>query len=115
MSNMQLLTIAVLATMLVTSAVMAAESVSATKYKGKNQALSQANACGNGKLPLNVLCSNVGSQVQGEDNAVSLAGAQQAGDFDHGKKKDHDKDKDKDWDNGPKNGNGHSNGGGPRE
>ncbi|MFY9964692.1 MAG: hypothetical protein WAK50_03045 [Nitrososphaeraceae archaeon] len=43
-----------------------------------NQATSQANACGNGKLPLNVFCQNIGSQVQGDENAVALDGVQQA-------------------------------------
>ena len=42
----------------------------------KNQAISQANACGNGELPLNVYCQNIGSQVQGDENAVSAAGSQ---------------------------------------
>ena len=48
------------------------------KHYDKNQATSQANACGNGKLPLNVFCQNIDSQVQGEENAVSLSGSQQA-------------------------------------
>ena len=42
----------------------------------KNQATSQANACGNGKLPLNIGCQNVGSQIQGDENAVSAAAEQ---------------------------------------
>ena len=46
------------------------------KHYDKNQAISQANACGNGKLPLNVFCQNIDSQVQGEENAVALDGFQ---------------------------------------
>lgn len=49
------------------------------KYE-KNQALSQANACGNGLLPLNVLCSNSASQIQGDENAVSTSSFQEGGD-----------------------------------
>ena len=45
------------------------------KYE-KNQAISQANACGNGELPLNVGCQNIDSQIQGDENAVSLAADQ---------------------------------------
>jgi hypothetical protein len=45
------------------------------KYE-KNQAISQANACGNGELPLNVFCQNIDSQVQGEENAVAIDGTQ---------------------------------------
>jgi hypothetical protein len=43
---------------------------------------SQTNACGNDKLPLNVLCKNIGSQVQGDENAVALDGFQQGGEAD---------------------------------
>jgi hypothetical protein len=45
------------------------------KYE-KNQAISQANACGNGELPLNVGCQNVDSQIQGDENVVALAADQ---------------------------------------
>jgi len=50
------------------------------KHYEKNQAISQANACGNGFLPENVFCQNIGSQVQGDENAVAASGAQQAED-----------------------------------
>jgi len=39
----------------------------------KSQAISQVNDCGNGELPLNVFCSNTASQIQGNENATSLA------------------------------------------
>ncbi len=42
----------------------------------KNQATSQANSCGNGELPLNVGCQNVGSQIQGDENGVALTAQQ---------------------------------------
>jgi hypothetical protein len=84
--------VAVIAAALVGSTVLTADSAFATKY-GKNQATSQANACGDGKLPMYVYCQNINSQVQGEENAVALDGVQQNGD-DHKDKKDggHDKD-----------------------
>ena len=47
------------------------------KHYDKNQAISQANACGNGELPFNIFCQNIGSQVQGEENAVAIDGVQQ--------------------------------------
>jgi hypothetical protein len=68
--------VAVLAATLVGTAAITADSAYATKYKEKNQAISQANACGNGELPLNVGCQNVGSQIQGDENVVSLGAAQ---------------------------------------
>ena len=42
----------------------------------KNQATSQANACGNGKLPTNVGCQNINSQIQGDENGVALSADQ---------------------------------------
>jgi hypothetical protein len=68
--------VAVLAATLVGTAAITADSAYATKYKEKNQAISQANACGNGELPLNVGCQNVGSQIQGDENSVALAADQ---------------------------------------
>ena len=70
---MTLAIVATVAVMLVASAAVATEDAFADKKKKKeyNQALSQANACGNGKLPLNVFCSNSASQIQGDENAVS--------------------------------------------
>ena len=46
----------------------------------KNQAISQADACGNGKLPLNILCQNIGSEIQGDKNALNIIGLQTGGD-----------------------------------
>jgi hypothetical protein len=67
--------VAVMTATLVGATVITADSAFATKYD-KNQAISQANACGNGELPLNVFCQNIGSQVQGDENAVALDGFQ---------------------------------------
>ena len=54
------------------------------KKYGKNQAIGQTNACGNGKLPMYVFCQNIDSQVQGEDNRVVLSGVQGSGEDRHG-------------------------------
>jgi hypothetical protein len=51
------------------------QNVFAEKY-GKNQATSEANACGNEFLPLNIGCQNIHSQVQGDKNAVALSAEQ---------------------------------------
>src|SRR3990170_7739072 len=67
--------VAVLAATLVGTTAITADSAFATKYD-KNQAVSQANACGNGELPLNVGCQNIDSQVQGDENTVALAAEQ---------------------------------------
>jgi hypothetical protein len=69
--------VAAVAVMLIaTSAVTTEDAFAGKKKYEKNQATSQANACGNGVLPLNVGCQNIGSQVQGDENAVSQAAEQ---------------------------------------
>ena len=70
--------VAAMAVMLVGATALATDSAFADGKKkyGKNQATSQANACGNGKLPMYVFCQNTNSQVQGEENGVALDGVQ---------------------------------------
>jgi hypothetical protein len=82
MNTKYLIVVAAMAVMLIGATAFATDIAFADgkkKYE-KNQALSQANACGNGELPLNVLCSNSASQIQGDENAVSTASFQQGGD-----------------------------------
>jgi hypothetical protein len=65
--------VAVIAATLVGTTVITADSAFAYE---KSQATSQANACGNGELPLNVFCQNINSQIQGDENAVNVIGVQ---------------------------------------
>ncbi len=44
-----------------------------------NQATSQANDCGNGDGPFNILCQNLFSQIQGDGNAANIMGSQTGG------------------------------------
>ena len=67
--------ILVAAMLLATTAISMSTSVDVFAYK-KNQAASQANACGNGEIPTNVGCQNTGSQIQGDENSVALAAQQ---------------------------------------
>jgi hypothetical protein len=84
MNTKYMFIVAAMIAMLIGATALATDSAFADKKKhyDKNQAISQANACGNGKLPLNVFCQNIDSQVQGEENAVSLSGSQQAAEED---------------------------------
>jgi hypothetical protein len=79
MNTKYMFIVATMAVMLVGTTALATEDAFADddkkKYE-KNQVTSQANACGNGELPLNVFCQNINSQVQGEENAVSATGSQ---------------------------------------
>ena len=80
MNTKYMFIVATMAVMLIGGTAFATDSAFADKKKhyDKNQATSQANACGNGELPLNVFCQNIDSQVQGEENAVAIDGTQQA-------------------------------------
>ena len=80
MNTKYMVIVAAMAVMLIGATALATEDAFAGKKKHKeyNQATSQANACGNGKLPLNVFCQNIGSQVQGDENAVAASGSQSA-------------------------------------
>jgi hypothetical protein len=51
-------------------------SENAFAYK-ENQATSQAGDCGNGQVPENVGCQNIGSSIQGDENVVNIIGQQQ--------------------------------------
>jgi hypothetical protein len=48
--------------------------VSATSYE-KSQTITQSNECGNYWFPINVICYNLGSQIQGNENSVTVAAA----------------------------------------
>lgn len=56
-------------------------SVFAADYE-KSQIIVQTNECGNYWFPLDVLCSNLSSQVQGDENGISIASAQEQEDGD---------------------------------
>jgi hypothetical protein len=96
MNSKYMFIVATMAVMLVgATAVATGDAFADGKKKyGKNQATSQANACGNGKLSMYVFCQNTGSQVQGEDNAVALGGEQKSGEDRKDKKDGHNGD---DW------------------
>ena len=89
MNTKYMLVIAAMAVMLIgATALTTSESAFAgghghKKSYEKNQATSQVNACGNGKMPMNVYCQNFGSQIQGEDNGVALDGVQSSGEDCH--------------------------------
>ena len=69
--------VAAMTVMLIGATALATEDAFAGKKKyGKNQAISQANDCGNGFLPENVGCQNTASQIQGDENVVVTAADQ---------------------------------------
>jgi hypothetical protein len=60
-------------TLLVPTSFTFPHSVFAGSYEKKSQAMSQTNECGNYWFPVNVICSNLNSQVQGNENNVVIA------------------------------------------
>ena len=73
MNTKYLVVVAAMAVMLIGATALATDDAFADKKKKgyeKNQAVSQANACGNGFMPLNVGCQNTASQIQGDENGV---------------------------------------------
>jgi len=77
MNTKHLVIVAAMTAMLVGATALAStDSAFASKKREYNQATSQANACGNDELPLNIGCQNVNSQVQGDENGVALAADQ---------------------------------------
>jgi hypothetical protein len=81
--------VAITAMLIGATAFATGESVFADKKKyEKSQIVPQANACGDHKLPMSVLCSNTASQIQGNDNSVADASVQNDGKDGFKKKKD---------------------------
>jgi hypothetical protein len=75
--SLAIVAVAAVAAMLVATSLVGTNDAFAGKKKyEKNQATLQANACGNGELPLNVYCQNINSQIQGEENSAALSGFQ---------------------------------------
>jgi hypothetical protein len=58
--------------LLVAVSLMASHSVFAEGYE-KSQVISQINECGNYWFPVNIICSNLNSQNQGDENDVAMA------------------------------------------
>lgn len=78
MNNKHLLIVAALTVMLIGATALSTtdSALAGNKKYEKSQAASQANACGNGKMPLDVFCQNLLSQIQGDGNAVNIIGLQ---------------------------------------
>jgi hypothetical protein len=77
MNTKYMFIVAAMTVMFIGATALATEDAFAGKKKyGKNQAISQANDCGNGFLPENVGCQNTASQIQGDENVVVTAADQ---------------------------------------
>jgi hypothetical protein len=64
----------ILLTIAIAAAGVPLNMVSATSYE-KSQTITQTNECGNYWFPINIICSNLGSQIQGDENSITVAAA----------------------------------------
>jgi hypothetical protein len=79
MNSKYLVIVAAMTAILIGATALATTDSAFAGGKEKNQATSQANACGNGKVSINVGCQNSGSQVQGDENGVAITAQQTFG------------------------------------
>jgi hypothetical protein len=72
--------VAIVAILAVVAAISftATHAVFADNYE-KSQGVTQVNNCGNYWFPINVLCSNLNTEIQGDQNGVAVTGAQEDG------------------------------------
>jgi hypothetical protein len=70
--------VVVIVIVLWTVSFMSTHTVFAGSYE-KTQSASQTNECGNYWFPINVLCSNINPQSQGDKSSVAVTSAQEDG------------------------------------
>ena len=63
----QLAVFGIIVILIVTVSFISSHPVFADSYE-KSQIISQTNECGNYWFPVNIICSNLNSQAQGEEN-----------------------------------------------
>ena len=68
----QLAVFGIIVILIVTVLFISSHPVFAGGYE-KSQIISQTNECGNYWFPVNIICSNLNSQVQGDENDVAMA------------------------------------------
>ncbi|MGH9952777.1 MAG: hypothetical protein ACRD5J_14225 [Nitrososphaeraceae archaeon] len=64
--------IAVFGIIVILVVTVSSHPVFASGYE-KSQIISQTNECGNYWFPVNIICSNLNSQIQGDENDVAMA------------------------------------------
>jgi hypothetical protein len=72
--------VAIVAVLVVVAAISltAIHTVFAENYE-KSQGVTQVNNCGNYWFPINVLCSNLNTEIQDDENSVAVTAAQEDG------------------------------------
>jgi hypothetical protein len=79
----QLAVFGIIAISMVTVSFLPAHPVFADDYE-KSQVISQTNECSNYWFPVNIICSNLNSQTQGDENNVAIAAPAPEADTNYG-------------------------------
>ena len=83
-----------------TATVIADSAFAGEKREYSQASPSQANACGNYEMPINVGCQSTNSQIQGEENAIGITAQQTFSEVDNGNDRGHDRGHDRgNWGN----------------
>jgi CHRD domain len=72
--------LSVVTVMMMLTVMMNADYNNAIAKDERNQAVSQIEECGNGSLSMDILCQDLASELQGEENAIEIAGVQSSSD-----------------------------------
>ncbi|MGH9964800.1 MAG: hypothetical protein ACRD5E_08240 [Nitrososphaeraceae archaeon] len=75
--------IAVFGIIVILVVTVSSHPVFASGYE-KSQIISQTNECGNYWFPVNIICSNLNSQIQGDENDVAIATSTSDSDTNYG-------------------------------
>ena len=71
-ASYQLAVFGIIVILMITVSFISSHPVFASSYE-KSQIISQTNECGNYWFPVNIICSNLNSQIQGDENNVAIA------------------------------------------
>jgi hypothetical protein len=76
MNRIALAAFAIITILVVTTSLLDKKMAFADSYE-KSQTITQTNECGNYWFPINVVCSNINSQIQGDENSIAVTSAQE--------------------------------------
>jgi len=76
MNRIALAAFAIITILVATTSLLDKKMAFADSYE-KSQTISQTNECGNYWFPINVFCSSINSQIQGDENNVGVTTAQE--------------------------------------
>jgi hypothetical protein len=76
MNHIALAAFAIIVIVVATTSLLDKKIAFADSYE-KSQTITQTDKCGNYWFPINVVCSNFNSQIQGDENIIAVTAAQE--------------------------------------